>query len=82
MWVLTREIGLNDDQRLELASYLLRRDILTWTHLDEAQIGRMLDALEGAILVAELLRQRIDLEDDHPLAPLRHIRLSLLDDSE
>ena len=51
-------VGLTRDERIELACYLLRRDITTWKTLDNAQILRLLDALEGWELVQELLRQR------------------------
>lgn len=52
------EIGLTDDERIELSTYLLRRDMTTWKQLDDEQAGRLLDALEGYLLVTELLRQR------------------------
>jgi len=52
------EIGLTRDERIDLASYLLRRDITSWKQLDEDQVCRLLDALEGFELVVELLAQR------------------------
>jgi hypothetical protein len=59
LWVLAHEIGLNRDDRLELASMILRRDILSWKHLEPEQLHRMLDALEGFQLISELKRQRV-----------------------
>lgn len=56
--VLADEIGLVRDERIEIAQYLLRRDITSWSQLDEAQVARMLDALEGFGLVVEQLAQR------------------------
>lgn len=52
------ELGLTKDERIDLAQYLLRRDITSWKHLDEAQVLRLLDALEGFELVVEILNQR------------------------
>ena len=52
------EIGLTRDERIELSCYLLRRDITTWKSLDNEQVLRLLDALEGFHLVVELLAQR------------------------
>ena len=58
LMIRVRDIGLTDDERYELASYLLRRDITTWKTLDNEQVLRLLDALEGFELVVELLAQR------------------------
>lgn len=41
-------------QRLELAEYLLRRDISTFDDLDPAQVLRMLDVCEGYQLISHL----------------------------
>lgn len=54
-----KEIGLTRDERIDLSCYLLRRDITTWKTLDEDQICRLLDALEGWCLIEELVRQRV-----------------------
>ena len=58
MAVAKNEIGLTDEERLELASYLLRRDVASWKELDDGQILRLLDALEGWHLVGQLLALR------------------------
>lgn len=62
MFLLCDEIFGKDErarqERIELAQYLLRRDITTFNDLDPAQVCRMLDALEGYQLVTELLAQR------------------------
>lgn len=44
---VSREQGMTRDERLELASYILRRDITTWKTLSDEQVWRLLDALEG-----------------------------------
>jgi hypothetical protein len=44
---VSREQGMTRDERLELASYILRRDITTWKTLSDDQVWRLLDALEG-----------------------------------
>lgn len=58
LYLLVAEIGLTREERIDLSCYLLRRDITSWKHLDNAQVLRLLDALEGWHLVEELLAQR------------------------
>lgn len=62
LMMLAKEIFGDDDrarqERMELASYLLRRDVTTWSTLDDAQRSRLLDALEGYQLVDVLLSLR------------------------
>lgn len=53
------EAGFSRDERIALAQYLLRRDITSWSQLDEAQVARMLDAFEGHHLIGELVAQRV-----------------------
>lgn len=53
-----KEIGLTRDERLHLAEYLLRRDISSFDQLDELQVCRLLDAIEGKELIDELEAQR------------------------
>lgn len=53
-----KAFGLTREDRLGLAEVLLRRDISSWSDLDDTQINRMLDALEGATLVMALMAQR------------------------
>jgi hypothetical protein len=56
--VWAAELGFTREMRLELAEYLLRRDIASWTQLTEEQICRLLDAFEGHHLIETLLAQR------------------------
>lgn len=56
--LLADEIGLTRTERIELSCYLLRRDITTWKQLDDAQVCRLLDALEGWQLIQALDAQR------------------------
>lgn len=58
---LSDHLGLSRDERIELSRTVLHRDITSWSHLDPGQVDRMLDCLEGAILVDELRRQRVTL---------------------
>lgn len=62
LYLLADEIFGKDargrEERLELSRYLLRRDITSWATLEDAQILRLLDALEGHHLVETLLAQR------------------------
>lgn len=52
------QAGLTKAERIELACYLLRRDVESFADLDDHQICRLLDALEGHHLVETLLAQR------------------------
>jgi hypothetical protein len=58
IYLVAKEIGLERSERIELARYLLRRDVSSWTELDPAQVCRIADALEGFQLITELIRQR------------------------
>lgn len=60
VYALAKELGLSRCDRLDLAEFLLRRDITSWRQLDDGQIGRLLDALEGAQLVDQLRAQQVD----------------------
>lgn len=51
---LCDQLGLDRDDRIGLAETLLWRDVRSWSELDDVEILRLLDALEGYILVAEL----------------------------
>lgn len=59
LMMVARELGLTDQERMEFASYMLRRDITTWKTLSDAQVWRLLDGLEGFEMLVELLRQRV-----------------------
>lgn len=62
LMMLCKEVFGDDDEarreRLELACYLLRRDITTYKGLDDAQVSRLLDAVEGYQLIDVLLSLR------------------------
>lgn len=53
-----KEHGLTREERLEFSSYLLRRDVTSWTTLDEEQVARLLDAIEGHELLTALFELR------------------------
>lgn len=55
-FALADELGLSRSDRIELAQTLLWRDLDTWQHLTDEQVSRLLDALEGFILVSHLLQ--------------------------
>lgn len=54
LWVLIKEEGLTREERLEWATYALRRDITTFKDLDDAQVSRLLDQIEGHQLISVL----------------------------
>jgi hypothetical protein len=47
LFQLCSEIGLDRDDRLELAEILLQRDVPTFTDLTDDEVGRLLDAVRG-----------------------------------
>jgi len=57
-FVLADALGLTRNERMEFASTLLWRDLISWKELDDAQIERLLDGLEGAVLVLHLIQYR------------------------
>jgi hypothetical protein len=59
LFVECDRLDLSKDERLELACYLLRRDIVSFKQLDDAQVARLLDAFEGYHLVDQLLSMRV-----------------------
>jgi hypothetical protein len=63
MFAVADDIGLRRGERIELAEYILRRDVKSWGDLTEEQVCRILDALEGYELVSELLRMRSRTEE-------------------
>ena len=62
LMLLCDEIFGKDDrareERLQLAEYLLRRDIASFSQLEPHQVCRLLDALEGYELVTALKAMR------------------------
>lgn len=57
VFALADEYGLDRDDRIHLAEYLLRRDVNTFLDLTDAEIGRVLDAFEGFFLIGQLILQ-------------------------
>lgn len=53
-YTLAKELGLDRDDRIEMAKVLLWRDITSWKQLSDSQMERILDALEGYLLVTHL----------------------------
>ena len=62
LFQLCDEVGLERRDRIELASVILRRDIQSYKQLDDAQVCRLLDAVEGYEKILWLLATQ----------PLRH----------
>jgi hypothetical protein len=59
LWQRAKELGLSYDERIELAQYLLRRDVTSWEHLTDDQVVRLLDAVEGYELISQLMSLRL-----------------------
>lgn len=57
--MLFRRLGISRTERLELVSTLLWRDVESFSDLSEAEIVRVLDALEGFALISHLLSTRV-----------------------
>jgi hypothetical protein len=58
LFVLADTIGLTRDERIELSRFILWRDIISWKQLEEDQVDRLLDALEGFVAVNWMLKNR------------------------
>lgn len=58
MHVLLNEIGLTRAEAIELAEQILWRDVESLSLIDEEQVRRVLDALEGYSKINWLLRER------------------------
>lgn len=58
LFMLANNAGMSREERIDLAEYLLRRDIDSWKDLTDMQVGRLLDAFEGHALINYLLSQR------------------------
>lgn len=57
-FVLANAFDLSKAHRLEIASVILDRHIESWNDLDHVEMGRLLDALQGASLVAHIHIER------------------------
>lgn len=53
--MLFKQLGLSREERLEFVSTLLWRDVETMAGMDDADIRRVLDALEGYAMLHHLL---------------------------
>jgi len=58
MFHLADMIGLTRDERIEISRVILWRNIVSWKNLDDAQVDRMLDVLEGFAVVNWTLTNR------------------------
>jgi hypothetical protein len=58
LFSLADQLGLDRDERIEFSRALLWRDITSWSNLTPEQVDRLLDALEGYVLVRWLLTNR------------------------
>lgn len=59
--MLFKRLGITRAERIEFASTLLWRDVESFSDLSEAEIVRVLDALEGFALISHLLSTRVSL---------------------
>ena len=58
LFKLADDIGLDRDERIEISRAVLWRDITSWGSLTPEQVDRMLDALEGYVLVQWTIMNR------------------------
>ena len=64
LFVLADHIGLTRDERIEFSKAMLWRDLTSWSSLTDAQVDRLLDALEGYVLVQHTLMNRAGCASD------------------
>lgn len=55
-----KEIGLDRQDRISLSNKVLEYDHDSWDHLSDTQLGRVVDAMQGFLLILYLLNH-----DDH-----------------
>lgn len=55
---LASEMRLTREERIDLAEMLLKRDVGSWTALDEDETRRLVDALQGFAYIHFLMQQR------------------------
>lgn len=54
-FALADELALTRQDRIDLAEAILWRDVESWKHLNDEQISRLLDAMEGYEKISHLL---------------------------
>lgn len=54
VFIIAKEFRLTRGQRLEVAAYVLDREVESFAHLGVADLSRLVDAFEGARYVAML----------------------------
>lgn len=59
LFLYAKRIGLSRQDRIDLGEYVLRTDVSSWKDLDDEQVKRLLDALEGYLLVSYLLSEQV-----------------------
>lgn len=58
LFVYADALGMSREERIDLAEFVLRRDITSWKQLDDTQVLRLLDCFEGHALITWMLSQR------------------------
>lgn len=56
--MLAKQLGLTREERLQLTEVLLWRDVPSWGSLSDAEVQRVLDAIEGYALISHALSER------------------------
>ena len=54
IFCVAREFRLTRAERLEVAAYVLNREVSSYTELSPVELGRMLDAFQGAKYIATI----------------------------
>ena len=52
LFVVADQLHLSREERIDLASMILRRHVSTWKELSDGQVVRLLDAMEGYALIS------------------------------
>lgn len=58
-FALADALGLSREERHAFAGQIFNKDVTTWGGLSDRAMERIIDGLEGASAVMELLRQRV-----------------------
>lgn len=60
LFASARSLGMTDQERIDLAEVILRRDVESWKDFTTQEAGRLIDAFEGFEKITWMLLSRDD----------------------
>lgn len=75
LFAVASALGMDDGERHEFTEMFLKVDEPSWGGLNEVQAARLIDALEGFVLMTQLLNQRPPRRPSHDdPCPVCHVK--------